>query len=175
MDMHEASRTVIIFAKILVALGATMLLFLDNETIRTVVPAGPPSPTPSPMGQVCLGLFFVASVILVAVWDCALAVLICLFLVCWIAVQQRSNMASSRGGGGGRGTGTSSSAYRSALVSQRQNADIQRQSAEDNDLQYLHAVNTPLPTRKKQVSLPMAFTTADRSYATCSHNDITDN
>lgn len=164
--------TVILFAKILLALGATMLLFLDDTTMRTMLPPGPPSPPPSPMGQVCLGLFFVASVILVAVWDCALAVLICLFLVCWIAVQQRS--ASIYGAGTGRASraGGSSSARQSALLSRRQAAAIQRQSAEDNDLQYLHAVDTPLPTRNQQVSLPMAFTMADRSYAKCSHNEV---
>lgn len=161
----ETSDTVVLFAKILLALGATSLLFVGDDTMLAMNgPQWSKSINPSPLGQACLGACFIASVILVAVWDCALAVLVCLFLVCWIAVQHRALRATSVGVSSD--PSSASVSQRSALVSQIQAAAIMKQTAEENSLQFLHSVNTPLPTQNMQASTPMAFTMADRRYST---------
>lgn len=165
--MDEGSQTVVLFAKILLALAATTLLFVTDDTMLALSrPELSESISPSLLGQVCLGACFVASVVLVAVWDCALAVLVCLFLVCWIAVQRRALKSVRVDRGTGADPSASWAARKSALVSRRQAGAIKRQTAEENDLQYLHSVDTPLPTQNQQADIPMAFTMADRSYST---------
>lgn len=169
VNHKETFEMLILFAKIVLALGATMLLFCGDGTSNALATASPQthSNRMSLLSEVCLGVTFVASVILVAVWDCALAVLVCLFLVCWIAVsqkqkdkqilqkQQQLQRQQQR-----------NLQKQSSNLSQAQMSVIQSQANRDNDVQYLYSAGTPLPTKNVQTSVPMAFTMGVRSYST---------
>lgn len=160
MNARENAETITLFSKILLAIGATLLLFVDSEYVSHVIHFYPASL--SFVAQVFLATTFVALLLLIAVWDSALAVLICIFVACWIAVVRRHGL---------NGTVTttpkrSSESSQASRVSDNQAAAVLAQSNRDDDAQYMHSVNTPLPAPNLQASVPMAFTMSDRTYST---------
>lgn len=164
----ETSNMLTLFAKIVLSLAATSLLFLDDRSLDMITSASPRGLGTSLLSQVCLGVTFVAFVFLVAVWDCALAVLVCMFVVCWIAIlkqrgvrqqqQQQRRIQEQKE--------QRTLLAESARVSYGQGYVIESQLDKDNDVRYMYSVDTPLPTENKQTSVPMAFTMGDRSYST---------
>lgn len=172
--MHnEAFETITLFVKICLAVGATMLLFLNDRSVKALRSSSPPI---SLVSEVCLGAFFVASVLLVAVWDSTMAVLVCLFLVCWIAALRWKPPQTTRPTPPAEASATHSAGRRSEdqrvaseAVSRMQAVKIQTQAALDNAGPLKYALDTPLPTENEQTSLPMAFAMADRSYSTASN------
>lgn len=157
IDHQESSEMVTLFAKIVLALGATSLLFLDDKSISMIVASSPQTDSLSFLSQVCLGVTFLAIVLFLAVWDCALAILVCLFVICWILVTRRQPNRQQPGVQDGA---------ESKRVSQRQAYAIRSQLDRDNDVRYMYSLDTPLPTPNLQTSVPMAFTMGDRSYST---------
>lgn len=167
---EEGLGTVTLFLKIGLTFGATLLLFMDDSLIASI---GGCSPSLSLVSELCLGATFVASVVLVAVWDTALALLVCLFLVCWIAAIQKAR-------DGGKGTSPTTQATQikgrkgdtptlrqaSERVSQTQSAAVETQAVLDSTGPLLYSIDTPLPTPNEQTSIPMAYAMADRSYST---------
>lgn len=129
-----------LFAKIVLAVGATLLLFC-NKDLRV-------TPSLSFISQVFICLTFLAGLLLVAFWDVALAILICIFVASLMIIINIQHKVDT----------TQRDAHNTASIKLAQ-------SDQDNNAQYLHSVNTPLPTANHQTSVPMAFTMADRSYA----------
>lgn len=164
---NETFETMTLFAKIGLAIGATLLLFLNEQTVAAMSSS---APTMSLVSEVCLGATFVASVLLVAVWDSTLAVLVCLFLACWVAAIQNGGKQTQKKvqarGPAERVQDPTDMRARSEKVSGTQAAAIQAQAAHDNAGPLRYSMDTPLPNENEQTSIPMAYAMADRSYST---------
>lgn len=167
----EAFETLTLFVKISLAFGAAALLFLDDRSVAAISSSSQPL---SLVSELCLGATFVATVILVAVWDVALAILVCLFLVCWIAALQKqkqkhdSQRQRQRQKQDPSQSTTTPQQLRAAseYMAKMQAQAIDTQAAHDNAGPALYSLDTPLPTVNDQTSIPMAYTMADRTYST---------
>lgn len=134
-----------VFAKILLALGATILLFLDDATLLSLTGTGRDrSGRPSLLTEMCAGATFLASVILVAFWDSALAILVCMFLACWVLVQQKGRRLTA--------------SQTDAKVNSQSRAFAALSRAE-NTTQHLH------PPPPLEQTMPMAYAMNDRSFS----------
>lgn len=146
--MIDSIETLTLFAKIVVAIGAICLLFVDQAYVT--------GPSVSIVTEACFGVTFVALLVVVSVWDSTLAVLTCILAACWISAIKR------------RGRNDTVAAE-SAQVSAGQAAAMLSRQSRDNDNQYMQSVGTKYPTSVTQAQAragpPMAFTMADRTYS----------
>lgn len=143
----DAIDILTLVAKIFLAVGATSLLVLDSFSDVPII-----APDMSLVSMACLGVTVSAFLLIVAYHDIALAILICIFIACGLAVLSKNRNKQAQ-------------ALVSDHVSRDQAASRLAQQNRDNDALYMHSVDTPLPTPNQQMSLPMAYTMTDKSYS----------